>query len=336
MPSERPTLEDNFCCCAPAPAPLSRRHFLWLLAGATAACAAPAVRTPKEEVAQFPLLDAHSHYVPSRFSFGYTPEELLKAMDTAGIRRMIVLGGREELARQFPNRLIASYIGASFRFREGLGNGSDPKAVEKVGGEFEAVLNRGVFRGIGEVHTHALPIPTAAMGGQGFPGSNISPDSPLIRRLIELAGRYDTPINIHCENYGAEEMARAVRAFPKTAVVWAHTGSVLDPKAIARFLADHPNLSFDLSTKNPACCGRGYTTYPLLGLGGTIDGEWQQLFEAFPDRLLFGVDFFSNQHLARAREVGEMYRLVLSQLTVATARKIGYQNAERLYALPKL
>jgi hypothetical protein len=28
--------------------------------------------------------------------------------------------------------------------------------------------------------------------------------------------------------------------------------------------------------------------------------------------------------------------LVLSQLTPATARKIGCQNAERLYALPKL
>ena len=335
MPSERPTLEDNFCCCAPAPAPLSRRHFLWLVAGVTAACAAPVSRTPKEEVAHFPLLDAHSHHAPPHLSFGYTLEELLRAMDAAGIRRMIVLGGREEIARRHPDRLIASSIGASFRFREGLGDGSDPKAVEKVGGECEAVLNRGVFRGIGEVHTHALPIPTAAMGGQGLPGSNISPDSPLIRRLIELVGRYEVPINIHCEDYAAQDMLRAVSRFPKTTVIWAHTGSMLAPRTIARFLADHPNLYFDLSTKNPACCGRGYTTYPLLGFGGTIDEEWRQIFEAFADRLLFGVDFFSRQHLAQAHEVKTMFSLVLSQLTPATARKIGYQNAERLYALPK-
>jgi hypothetical protein len=35
-----------------------------------------------------------------------------------------------------------------------------------------------------------------------------------------------------------------------------------------------------------------------------------------------------------AREVGEYYRGLLAQLTPPAARKIGYENAQRLFGLP--
>jgi len=41
----------------------------------------------------------------------------------------------------------------------------------------------------------------------------------------------------------------------------------------------------------------------------------------------------SSSALRYAREAGEFYRTILGQLTPATARKIGYQNAEKLYGL---
>jgi Tat protein secretion system quality control protein TatD with DNase activity len=300
-----------------------------------AACAAPIVRTPKEEVAEFPLIDAHSHYVPKAMSdYGYTPEELLKAMDIAGIRRMVVLGfgpGVSQLARQKPSRFVASYVGDfSFRFRQARGeikDGTTPTEVERISVEFEKALKSGLYQGIGEIHTYADPwIPF-------LPGANIAPDSPLINRLLHLAGRYGMPINIHCTSTGVEKMARSLRAHPKTLVVWAHTGSYLSPSAISDILREYPNVFFDLSSKNPACCPAGYSqNHPLMGIR-SINENWRQLFEAYPHRFLVGVDFLSSNHLFYAREAGEFYRTILGHLMPATARKIGYQNAQRLYGL---
>lgn len=321
---------------------LSRRRFLGLLGGALAGCAAPVVRTPREEVARLPLLDAHSHYVGrGAAGIGYTPAELVAAMDAAGIRRMVVLGfgvgAVPALARQYPDRFIPSYVGdSSFRGRQLRGeirDGIDPREVEAIGAEFETALQGGAYRGVGEIHTYALGIPSSITGGPPAPGSRVSPDSPLIHRLLELAGRYRVPINIHCESDGAPEMVRAVRAHPGTRVVWAHTGSVLGPEALRRLLEDLPNLSFDFSTKTPACCPRGFREHPLTGIGGVLDDSWRTLMEAYSDRLLFGVDFFSRLHLARARDAGEYVRGILVQLPPAAARKIAFENAERLYAV---
>jgi hypothetical protein len=322
---------------------VSRREFLLgFLGTAAAACAAPVIRTPREEVAQFPLIDVHSHYVSGHVvDFGYTPEDLLKAMDAAGIRRMVVLGFGPDvprLARQHPDRLIASYIGNwSFRTRQARGeitDGTTPAEVERINGEFEAALKSGLYRGLGEIHTYARPIPGAVTGGRGTPGSTIAPDAPLIRRLLELAGRYGVPINIHCDDYGTAQMVSALRAHPKTRVVWAHAGSWLAPSAIRDILRDHPNVVFDLSAKNPACCPGGhFMYYPILGVRA-VDETWQQLFETYPDRFLVGVDFFASSHLRLAREAGEFYRTILAQLTPATARKLGHENAQRVYGLP--
>lgn len=311
---------------------ISRRTFLLgLLGTATAACAAPVVRTPKEEVARFPLIDVHSHIsvAPSR---GYTPEHLLTALDAAGIKRMVLLGfGPEvtELARQYPDRFIASYIWLNFRTRQRRGeikDGTTGEEVERIGAEFEQALKTGLYRGLGEITTIAGP------GPGGGPGANISPDSPLVRRLLELAGRYNVPITMHCDDSAAKQMVNAVRAYPKTLVIWAHTGSYLAPSAAQEVLRDHPNVSFDLSAKNPACCRLGRSNYPLMSLG-VIDEAWRQLFETYPDRFLVGVDFLLAEHLAAAREAGEFYRAILTQLTPTTARMIGYENAQRVYGL---
>jgi hypothetical protein len=134
---------------------------LGILGTSMAACAAPIIRTPKEEVAQFPLIDAHSHFVSkSRWDLGYTPEEFLKAMDIAGIGQMIVLGFDPEvpqLARNKPNRFVASYCGDfSLQLRQSRGeikDGTDPGEVEQISSEFEMALKSGLYKGIGEIHT---------------------------------------------------------------------------------------------------------------------------------------------------------------------------------------
>ena len=342
-----------FACCGDEPGslPLSRRSFLLgSLATGAAGCAGAVVRTPKEEVARFPLIDMHSHLLPvsQRPDVGFTPADLLKAMDQAGIKRMIVVGfGSEvpELPRRYPGRFVAAYIQYNFRTRQDpsmLGRlpdrfritsgGTAREEVDRIGGEFEEALQSGLYRALAEITTIARPIHPSVLGTRtAAPGAEVSPDSPLVRRLVELAGRYEVPINIHCEDYAAGLMVSAVRAYPRTRIIWAHTGSYQSPGAIRELLGEHPNLSFDLSSKNPLY-GRAAAIHPMLGLGG-IDETWRQLFEAYPDRFFLGVDFLTAGMLARAREVGDYYRTILTQLTPSTARKVGYENAVKAYDL---
>jgi hypothetical protein len=340
-------LEAGGCGCAAVQVAASRHRpsrrtlLRGLLGSALTACAAPAVRTPTEQVAEFPLIDVHSHYASrSMADFGVGPDQLLRAMDEAGIRRMVVLGFGPEvpvLARTHGDRFVAAYVYRNFRTRQAGGeitDGRAPNEVERIGAEFEQALDSGLYRGLGEITTIARPLSSRVTGGQAGPGANVSPDSPLVRRLIALAGRHGVPINIHCDALAAAPMARAVRAHPGTTVIWAHGGSYLSPSACAGFLRDHPNLYFDLSSKNVAFSvpGSRVDRYPLDGLRG-IDEGWRQLFEAYPDRILFAVDFLAARHLAMAREIGDYYRGLLAQLTPAVARKIGYENARRLHGL---
>jgi len=290
------------------------------------ACAAPVIRTPKDEVEKYPLIDVHSHRSPS---WGPTAEEFLDIMNAAGISRMNVFeagGGPEAalLARQYPDRFVVSYrppIDRSTAMKGML----DDEGVRRIRVEVEKALKSGLYKGLGEIITYR----------GGVAPSNIPPDSPLIRSILELARRYNVPINIHCSADGWQEMDRLLRAHPQTVVIWAHAGSYLSPSVIGDFLRDYPNLYFDLSMKHPPWTSQRSSRYPILP-GEVIDEGWRRLFESYPDRFLVGFDFGQqgnplNTPQSMAKQVGEFFRTMLAQLSSTTARKIAYENAEKVY-----
>jgi predicted TIM-barrel fold metal-dependent hydrolase len=210
------------------------------------------------------------------------------------------------------------------RSRERMKYGMDAEIAGRIAAEYEEALRAARYRGLGEIPTYHPARPVA-----------IAPDSPLVLKLLELAGRYGVPINVHCTatDGGATRVARALRSYPRTTVIWAHGGSRL--AEVSDFLRDHPNLYFDLSTLHPPWSLKGRTH---LAYGGVVDRSWRELLEAYPDRFLVGFDFgtgFSgavmSTPLSAARQVGEFYQTVLGQLTPSTALKIAYENAERLY-----
>jgi predicted TIM-barrel fold metal-dependent hydrolase len=187
------------------------------MAAAIAACTSPVIRTPREEVSKYRLFDVHSHRSPSASP---TAEEFLEIMNAAGISRMNVFegGGPDpaQLARQYPDRFVVSYrppIDRSTAMKGIL----DDEEVRRIKIEVEKALKSGLYKGLGEVITYR----------GGAAPSNISPDSPLIRSILELAGQYDLPINIHCSADKWPEMDRLLRAYPQTVVIWAHAGFVL-------------------------------------------------------------------------------------------------------------
>jgi Predicted metal-dependent hydrolase of the TIM-barrel fold len=307
---------------------LRRILLVGTLSAVLAACAVPdlVVRTPKEEVAKLPLIDVHSHYTgtPRR-----TAQEFIETMDAVGIGRMVLFmgesftggGNRASELQKYPERFVLSYTGpiANDTARAKIKSG-DPNAVEELLADYERALKSGLYGGLGEIHAYHSDRPT-----------QMAPDSPAIRGLLELATRYDVPINIHCNADGRVEMERALKAYPKATVIWAHTGTFLPPAAIMDLLRTHPNLYFDLAIKNKRLRSDGY---PIL-FGMTLRDDWRQIFESYPDRFFVGFDFpgvgyFHGTRLETARESMEFIRAILMQLTPSTARKIAYENAQAM------
>jgi len=66
---------------------------------------------------------------------------------------------------------------------------------------------------------------------------------------------------------------------------------------------------------------------------GRLKPEWCQVFEAWPDRFLFGLDLGSGDRHTMLDRLVPFYRSMLGQLTPTTAEKIGHLNARRLLKL---
>ena len=299
-----------------------------------AACGVPdlVVRTPKEEVAKLPLIDVHSH---SSGNPRRTAQEFIESMDATGIERMVLFmggsftggGNRASELQKYPERFVLFYTGpiANDTARAKIKSG-DPNTLEVLLADYEQALKSGRYGGLGEIHTYHWDRPT-----------QIAPDSPAIRGLLELVTRYDLPINIHCTADGRAEIERALKAYPKATVIWAHTGTFLPPAALMDLLYTHPNLYFDLAIKNKRL---RRDAYPIL-FGMTLREEWRKLFESYPDRFFVGFDFpgvgeFHGTRLETLRESTEFIRAILTQLTPDTARKIAYENARGMLAKGKM
>jgi hypothetical protein len=286
-----------------------------------------------DETAKLRFIDVHAHHHPQH---GPRADELLRAMDEAGISRMVVFtafSAGARLAGGNSGRFVMSYQGpiALSPIRQKLLSGPSSGLVKKLLAGYEAVLASGEFKGLGEIPTHHRARPEV-----------ISPDSAIIRGLLELAVRRNVPVNIHCSSpESSPAMDRALSSYPTAIVIWAHGGSYLSATAIRELLQRHSNLHFDLSTLHPPWPLIGDRTH--IGYGGVIDESWRLLFESYPSRFLMAADFGLGTSgptaaprttpLSAARAVGDFFRRMLPQLPPEVARMLAHENAERVYKL---
>jgi predicted TIM-barrel fold metal-dependent hydrolase len=178
-------------------------------------------------------------------------------------------------------------------------------------------------------------------------------DHPLYLLLADIAAAHGVPIDLHMEAV-PEDMAvpagvksppnppklhaniaafeRLLAHNPRAKIIWAHAGAdgtgQRTPELCRRLLRAHPNLAMEIKADPRA---RGLN-YPLAD--GKLKPEWRALFTEFSDRFIVG----SDQHYpepegadAAPQRWQEVVRLV-DQLPEDVRRKIGTENAARLYA----
>jgi predicted TIM-barrel fold metal-dependent hydrolase len=208
----------------------------------------------------------------------------------------------------------------------------------------EAILAAGAM-GFGEMAAEHFPSST--------PYETAPPDHPLFLLLADIAAQHDVPISIHMEalpqdmdlpaplksppnpprihaNIAAFE--RLLAHNPRAKIVWAHLGwdttGYRTPELMRRLLEAHPNLFMEIKL-DPLDVGKNS---PLTnGASGQIKPEWLKLFTDFQDRFVIG----SDQHYPQGSGPQRWQAVVLlfNELPAAVRRKIGAENAARIYHL---
>jgi predicted TIM-barrel fold metal-dependent hydrolase len=286
-----------------------------------------------------------------------TEQQLLKRMNGAGIATMALMprhygsaraGGRGsdeqalDYAKKHPGRFVA-FVGGQ---REDLLAGSpvwrNKASADALINEFDRKLSTGQFRGLGEfilVH-HAYDVG----GGEGGSEVRIRADSDLMRRMAALAAKHHVPLVFHAEAEPepAKQVEALIAAEPKARFVWAHNCGRASAEATAARLERFPNLMCDLGHmfNGPRTEGGYGKRWPrktpwnfmVQDDAGRVLPEMKRLFETFPDRFMIGTD---TAHTPALKAYGyriAIFRVMLAQLSPDAARKIGAENARRIFA----
>ena len=206
----------------------------------------------------------------------------------------------------------------------------------------EELLREGVV-GFGEMAAEHL--------GGATPYQYAPADHPLFLLLADIAAEHGVPINLHMEAVpqsmplpaglksppNPKQLHENIAAFerllahnPRARIIWAHGGAdgtgYRTPDRTRRLLEAHPNLYQEIKV-DPVNPGKNSQL-----AGGRIKPEWLKLYQDFPDRFLVGAD----QHYPEPKGQPQRWQatvLLLNQLPSDLRRKIGMDNALRIYAM---
>ncbi len=284
-----------------------------------------------------PLIDAHNHIIP-----GLAVENIISLMDQAGVRKVVLMANRipdpppigweDNLVLQayekYPQRIIPFLT----TVRGGRGIFTDSAFVAYA----ESQLKAGKFKGLGEFMIRHYGISGSA--AEAAPDLKIPADSPWVQEMMRLGAKYNVPLLIHMETTPDTLAAldRALLANPNTKVIWAHQTPLKmgggpepqyarqgDPNQLATLLDKHPNLFADIAV--------GYETLFFEPRDRQLPESWRNLYEKYNGRFVIGMDMatsvgWDQYYLPRTSAM----RYWLSQLSSDAARKLAYENFERI------
>lgn len=306
------------------------------------------------EAAGMELFDVHAHLNRD------TPREgLLEKMNLSGVSKIVLMpraytselaGGfatdeqAASFAQQFPGRVIP-FVGGQ---RDDLGPRSriwhEASLQDGILAEIERKLASGTFYGLGEfiLRHHSYQVSGSGEGGNEL---DIPADSLLMKRISKLAAKYKVPVVVHAEAEPnvVEAMKRLLLSEPETQYIWAHNCGRQSAANLRKMLHQHANLMCDLSNmfngpRTNASYGKQWPRptawiFPIQLDNGAIVPEMKAIFEEQPERFLgIGSDGAHTPNFKNYEYRIKVFRVLLLQLRPEAAKKIAFENAERLFA----
>ncbi len=295
----------------------------------------------------------------------------VSVMEESGIAKMVLMPPPQPPGTPPPFDFesfaaVAKLYGSRFAFLGGGGSlnpmiqqaGRHATVDDHLRKRFEEraaeILQAGAV-GFGEITAHHLSLLS------GHPYESVPADHPLLLLLADIAARHDVVIDFHFDPVVEEMKAPDWLASPpnpavfhanlaaferllehnrRAKIVWAHAGSdqlgQWNVPLSRNLLEKHPNLYMSLRMA-PA---RAPQNHPLTP-DEQLKSEWLQLLSDFSDRFVIGGDQFfaaagigqgpGTNFAQRARGIRQRTNMFLAALPESLARKIGYDNAMRLY-----
>lgn len=243
-----------------------------------------------------------------------TVEQLLAAMDAAGVERGVLLGWYWEKPETcgWQNRFYAECVRAHPDRLSAFATLHPAAGREAVLDEVRRARGEGL-RGLGELSPHS----------QGF-----GVDDAVFGAALELAGELGMPVNLHVTDpesrpfpgrveTPAEDFLRLARAFPRTTFVLAHWGGLWPLRQAGTELRGLRNVFYDTAAS------------PL-----TYDpGVWRRMVEAVgADRVLFGSDFPLNLY-PKLDEMPGLVRFVAEAQAAEAGEGVMSGNARRVLGI---
>ena len=202
-------------------------------------------------------------------------------------------------------------------------NPDNPSLVELYE-QSEKDLKDGLIVGLGEIFINNLTsnkYPKWRRKGQV--------DAPIFRKFFDLVAQYDGFLAFHmqADSDSMDQLGKLLSSNRKGRVVWNHCGTDTVPDEVRSMMDKHPNLFCELSYRYPP------VNKSLLGIfdSSGIDSFWRELMEDHSDRFMVGTDAHNKKQFVGS--IKTVRKGLLPNLKPDTARKIAYQNAQRLFKL---
>ena len=248
-----------------------------------------------------PLFDSHLHY-SAEDAQRFNPQAIIDLLDKNAIHYAAVTGTPPEhvskLYQLAPDRIVP-LLGV---YRHGTDK-STWTNDETLIPYLEKELERGYWRGIGELHIFARDRHTK-----------------VFKQVIALATARQLPLLIHGDPAVIDTLYEIT---PKQPIIWAHAGTFPYPDLVSDYLRRYPNLSIDVSMRDER-----------IAPDGIISDDWYELFITHPDRIMIGVDTYSTERWQMFDAAAGTLRNWLAQLPEEIAVQLAFTNAATLYKKP--
>ncbi len=302
-----------------------------------------------------PLFDTHAHLDPDSAHETASADAVRRAMDLAKVDRLILLPtpnagrtrgmdvalSRMRELRASSNGRIALLCGGDLTdwMNSALftpGEAETARRMARLAGE----LNEGCA-GIGEIgFRHYDKTRVGAQLVIALPAAY-----PPLLAVAEAAGRAHVPLDLHAEPVEPDGKRHEDEVFgtiglmfqhaPELRLILSHT-AMTNARNARALLAAYPTLMMNVNFAKHRH-GMWLGLEPVSDAAGRLYEDWAVLFEEMPERFMVGSDMFfsrvadpEDDYRRRIRNV----RRCLGSLAPQAARRIAYENAARVFAMP--
>lgn len=249
--------------------------------------------------AQARIFDSHLHYSAADAKH-FTPQQVFEIFDRNKVEYALISStpnsGTEKLYHHNPERIIP-FLG----LYQSLKDKRDWMWNEEVIPRVEKALEKGFYRGIGELHIFAK-----------------DRKSPVLKRIVEIAAERNLFLQVHGD---ADILDEIFEQAPNVTILWAHMGTNPNPDFLRFVLKRHSkNLYIDTSVRDKQ-----------LLKTGKLTPAWRKLFIDYQDNFTVAVDTFSVNRWNTFDSVIKDIHTWLADLPPEVADKLAYRNAYGLF-----